>query len=94
MILYLAAPYSHQDPAIREARVLAADKAAAKLMTEGAYRVFAPQSFSPDLEVLRSRSDRPRLLASAGLGMAQALRLFGDFDRGRVAGKQGDNDGD
>lgn len=40
-LLYLACPYSHPDPVVREARCAAAGKAAAYLMRQG-YAVFSP----------------------------------------------------
>jgi len=41
--IYLATPYSHDDPLIREARFNAVNKAAARLMSQG-YLVFSPIS--------------------------------------------------
>ena len=41
--IYLAAPYSHPDPAVMEARVLAADAAAVRLMQTGLI-VYSPLS--------------------------------------------------
>lgn len=43
--IYLAAPYSHPDPEIRERRTLLADHVAAKIMQRG-YVVFSPLSHS------------------------------------------------
>ena len=43
--VYLACPYAHSDPAVRSARVEAADEAAARLMEHG-YIVFSPLSHS------------------------------------------------
>jgi nucleoside 2-deoxyribosyltransferase len=40
-LLYLASPYSHYDPAVREARYMAAIDAAAGLMEQG-YHVISP----------------------------------------------------
>jgi len=45
MKIYVACPYSHPDQAVREERVLAADKYAAKLMERG-HIVFSPLSHS------------------------------------------------
>ncbi len=42
-LIYLACPYSHKDPAVREARFTAVNKAAAQLMGKGRY-VFSPIS--------------------------------------------------
>ena len=42
---YLCWPYTHDDPEVIEARVLAADKKAAELMKKG-YNVFSPLSHS------------------------------------------------
>lgn len=43
--VYLACPYSHDDPAIREERWVASNRAAAYLMSKG-YVVFAPITHS------------------------------------------------
>lgn len=43
--VYLACPYNHPDPAVRAARVEAADRMAARLMDAG-YCVFSPLSHS------------------------------------------------
>ncbi len=43
--IYLAAPYSHKDPAVRSARVFLVDKKAAELMMAGNL-VFSPLSHS------------------------------------------------
>jgi hypothetical protein len=45
MKIYIACPYSHPQQAVRDARVLAADKYAAKLMEQG-HIVFSPLSHS------------------------------------------------
>ncbi len=45
MKIYLACPYTHDDPAVREARFEAANRAAAKLMTPG-HSVFSPISMT------------------------------------------------
>lgn len=45
MRLYLCSPYSHPDPAVREARFHSANRAAADLMKAGHY-VFSPISHS------------------------------------------------
>ena len=45
MKIYVACPYSHPDQVVREERVLAADKYAAKLMERG-HIVFSPLSHS------------------------------------------------
>ena len=50
-IIYLAAPYSHQDPAVMEARFQAANHAAAALMRQG-YLVFSPISHTHPIAVL------------------------------------------
>ena len=42
-IIYLAIPYSHPDPAVREARFMMANMAAARLIERGEY-VFSPIS--------------------------------------------------
>lgn len=42
-LVYLAVPYSHPDPAVREARFQAANRTAAKLMAAGDF-VFSPIS--------------------------------------------------
>ena len=42
-LVYLACPYSHHDPAVRLQRFEAANKAAAKLMSEG-IMIFSPIS--------------------------------------------------
>lgn len=42
-LVYLAAPYSHPDPAVREARFQAANRAAGAMMAEGLH-VFSPIS--------------------------------------------------
>ena len=41
--IYLACPYSHKDPAVKQARFEAVNKVAARLMAEG-YMVFSPIS--------------------------------------------------
>lgn len=43
--LYLASPYSHKDPEVRESRVLQADECAAWLLGQG-YNVYSPLSAS------------------------------------------------
>ena len=43
--IYLAAPYSHPDPEIRQRRTIMADHVAAKIMQQG-YVVFSPLSHS------------------------------------------------
>lgn len=45
MIIYVALPYSHPDPAIREMRKQIADRYAAKLISQG-HIVFSPISHS------------------------------------------------
>jgi len=45
MIVYLAVPYSHPDPKIREERFKLVNKKAAELINEG-YHVFSPISHS------------------------------------------------
>lgn len=42
-LVYLACPYSHPDPAVRESRFQAANRVAADLMRQGAF-VFSPIS--------------------------------------------------
>lgn len=49
--IYLASPYSHADPAIREQRFVAACKAAAKLMLAGDV-VLSPIAHSHSIETL------------------------------------------
>lgn len=44
-MIYLATPYSHDDPAVREYRFQAANRAASKLMMSGLH-VFSPISHS------------------------------------------------
>lgn len=46
---YLASPYSHPDPSVREARYIEVCKAAAKLMIDGR-RVFSPIAHSHPIE--------------------------------------------
>ena len=41
--IYLACPYSHKDPTVKQARFEAVNKVAARLMAEG-YMVFSPIS--------------------------------------------------
>jgi len=48
-MIYLACPYSHRDPAVREARFHAANRLAARLM-EGGHVVFSPLSMSHPIE--------------------------------------------
>lgn len=48
-IIYLAGPYTHPDPAIREARFLGATKAAAKLIERGLI-VFSPLTMTHPLD--------------------------------------------
>ena len=48
-MIYLACPYSHPDPAVREARFQAANMVAAKLMEAGEI-VFSPLSMSHPIE--------------------------------------------
>lgn len=43
--IYLACPYSHEDPDVRERRVLMADKATAWIMSDG-FVVYSPLSHS------------------------------------------------
>lgn len=47
---YLSSPYTHPDPAVREARFKAANKAAAQLMLAG-HAVFAPISHSHPIDL-------------------------------------------
>lgn len=47
--VYLASPYSHQDPAVREARYRSACRAAARLMDDG-FVVFSPIAHSHPIE--------------------------------------------
>jgi hypothetical protein len=49
-LVYLACPYSDPDPAVREARFHASNRAAAKLMKLG-YMVFAPISHTHPIAV-------------------------------------------
>ena len=48
-IIYLAAPYSHPDPGVRERRFRAINRAAAALIAEGRI-VFSPISMSHPIE--------------------------------------------
>jgi len=48
--IYLATPYSHPNPAIRETRFNAVNKMAAKLMREG-YLVFSPISHTHPIAI-------------------------------------------
>lgn len=48
-MIYLACPYSHPDPAVRQARHEAANRAAARIMEEGRL-VFSPLSHSHPVE--------------------------------------------
>jgi len=50
-IIYLAIPYSHPDPAVREARFMMANKAAARLMERGEY-VFSPISHTHSIALV------------------------------------------
>ena len=50
-MLYLASPYSHSDPAVRQARFEAACRAAAALMLRG-HRVFSPIAHSHPIATL------------------------------------------
>ena len=49
-LVYLACPYSHPDASVREARFLAANKAAARLMAKGEF-VFSPISHTHPIAV-------------------------------------------
>ena len=48
-MIYLACPYSHSDPAVRDTRFREANRAAAALMEEG-HVVFSPLSMSHPIE--------------------------------------------
>lgn len=49
-MIYLAVPYSHPDPEIREMRFRQANMAAGKLMAKG-YRIFSPISHSHPIAI-------------------------------------------
>lgn len=49
-LVYIAQPYSHDDPAVREARYQSALQAAAKLMLQG-HVVFSPIAHTHPIEV-------------------------------------------
>jgi len=49
-LVYLASPYSHKDPKVREERFVAACKAAAWLMKQG-YAVFSPIAHSHSIAI-------------------------------------------
>lgn len=49
--IYLASPYSHEDPSVREERFQAVCKAAAYLMRKG-HIVFSPIAHSHSIEVI------------------------------------------
>jgi hypothetical protein len=49
-IIYLAVPYSHPDPVVRECRFIAANRIAAKLMKEGKL-IFSPISHSHNIDL-------------------------------------------
>lgn len=48
-LIYLASPYSHPDPAVREARYRAAVEAAARIMAAGRVDVIAPIVMSHEI---------------------------------------------
>ena len=50
-LIYLAVPYSHADPHIRDKRWMAANMAAAKLMSQGLY-IFSPISHTHPIAVV------------------------------------------
>lgn len=49
-LVYLAVPYSHQDPAVRRERFKAVNRVAAKLMREGVF-IFSPISHTHPIEL-------------------------------------------
>lgn len=51
-LIYLAAPYSHKDPEVVEARVAHIAKAAARLLLDTGHNVFSPISHSHLIHVL------------------------------------------
>lgn len=57
-IIYLATPYSHPDPAVREARYEAVTRYAARLIAEGNV-VFSPITMSHPIEVLSGAAPAP-----------------------------------
>ena len=58
-LIYVAAPYTHADPAVRNERVLEATKYAAYLIDQGE-PVFSPLSHSVEIERHRQNIDSPR----------------------------------
>lgn len=50
-IIYLASPYSHPDPAVREARYVAVTKQMARMVAQGLI-VFGPITMSHPVEVI------------------------------------------
>lgn len=69
-LIYLASPYSHPDPAVREGRFHEACKMAAVLMREG-YLVFSPIAHSHPL--------------AAGWGLPLVFDYWEAFDRRMIA---------
>lgn len=57
-ITYLATPYSHPDPAVREARYVAVTRQAARMIAEGLI-VFSPITMSHPIEVLSGAEPAP-----------------------------------
>lgn len=57
-IIYLATPYSHDDPAVREARYVAVTRYAARMIRQG-HVVFSPISMSHPIEVIGGDEPAP-----------------------------------
>lgn len=75
--IYLASPYSHPDRGVREARFLAACRAAAQLMGAG-LRVFCPIAHSHAIEEhgMDARRDGEFWLRQDGPLLAHAAELY------------------
>ena len=56
-MIYLAAPYSHKDPAVRASRYAAATAVAARLLSEGR-SVFSPLTLTHPLDLALKRIGR------------------------------------
>ena len=75
MLIYLACPYTHEEPMVQELRARGATEAAAYLMRQG-HVVFSPITHGHEIAKHLSRADANR----AEFWMAQCLPLVPKFE--------------
>lgn len=79
LLTYLAVPYTHRDPAVKEARYVAATKAAAWLMENNDWNVLSPITHSHPLHTLggmRGDWDRWKKIDTEFIELSENFVLF------------------